>query len=114
MTPKKSTPHLLFAAVAGAVLSAGAWAQTAPAVESRATVNAQTRQAAATGKLQPAGEAPDPIGGSASPRPSGTKGVTHHRRHGHKAKHRNRSTAHQTAPRSAAQPSPEPMTEPKK
>ena len=85
-------------------------AQTSPTA---ADVKQDTRKAAAAGTLQPAGEAPDPIGGSASTRSTGSKATTHHRRHAHKAKHRSRSSTNHSATRSTA-PAPEPMTEPKK
>ena len=112
MTLKKPMTHLFLAAAAGTFLTVGAWAQTARAGQDGGAVNAQTRQQAAARTLQPAGQAPDPVGGDTT-RASGAKGTTHHRHHGHQAKHRNRSAEDQGAARPAIQTA-DPMTEPKK
>lgn len=111
MAPKKPITYLLLTAVAGATMSLAALAQTSPASQDRGAVNTQTRQAAAAKTLQPAGEAPDPIGANASSR--GAKATTHHHRHGHKNTHRTRSAA-QRGPAQTGVQTAEPMTEPKK
>ena len=101
MILQKSITNLLSAAIAATTMSVGAWAQTT-AIQDRAAVGADTRRAATAGTLQPAGEAPDPVGGSAFAR--------HHRHHRHESKHRH--AAHHGV--RAADQTQEPMTEPKK
>ena len=65
-----------------------------------------------SGKLQPAGEAPDPIGGAAT-QTAGHKSTTQHRHHKGKHHHRAKSAASTGTMRSTGQAT-EPMSEPKK
>jgi hypothetical protein len=61
--------------------------------------------------LQPAGEAPDPIGGSAS-----THKSAHHAsvRHGHRSKIKHRTSVAKRGGMRASSPAAQPMDEPKK
>ena len=111
MTTVKTLSLLSISALMTGAMSLGALAQPAPVGQDRAAVQAETRRAAAAGTLQPAGEAPDPIGGSATPRKPMHTASAHHR-HGAKKRHRARHAM--THANRAASPAPEPMTEPKK
>ena len=90
----------------------GSSAAPSGSTRSRAAVAAKTRQAETAGNLQPAGEAPDPIGGSDT-RAIAHKSTTHHRHHKGKHHHRANSAASTGAIRSTGQAA-EPMSEPKK
>ena len=79
--------------------------------QSRPLVKAQTRQASSTGTLQPAGEAPDPIGGSTTTRKLASKAKAHH--HRSRLKHKPTSGPSRSMT-SQGTPVQDPMTEPKK
>lgn len=112
MSLNPSIARFVLAVVTPATMSLAASAQTTPAGQDRSAVKAETRQAAAAGTLQRAGEAPDPVGGATSGQGSRHAAHAHHRS-GHKTRHHARAMAHRSADTSAVQAQ-EPMTEPKK